>query len=129
MMASTYQLLLLDRLKGVGRLISHRYYVRVWNHVPHDPDDPIWRLELRLERVSEQISVNVLRNIPNPAQFDDWKMYQEYLKQAMIQAMKAPSTNMVTYLVRPSDIVARAAHIARSQDVADREWKFEDIFE
>ena len=75
------------------------------------------------------MSVNVLRNIPTPAQFDDWKMYQEYLKQAMIQAVKAPSTNLVIHLVRPSDVVARAAHVARSQDAVDTEWKFEEIFE
>ena len=128
MTASKYQLRLLNRLEGARRLILHRYYVRVWKHVSDDPDDPIWRLELRLERVREQISVDALQFIPTPAQFDDWKMYQGYLKKTTMQAMRGHSTNLVTHLVRPSDIAARAS-VARPKDVRETEWAFDEIFE
>ena len=133
-------------------LIKGRYYLREWVHLPHESGDPTWRLELKLERVSGQASVNFLRNIPTPSQMDRSKICKEYEKQAVKETIEAGSTSSArraeivaplaeiltdmahpppldTRLLHPTGIGADATDEADPKDVGDTELRFEELFE
>lgn len=59
--------------------------------------------------------MNALRNIPNPAQLDDWYMYKRYVQQKT--------------RIRKAQVVEQETGDAdRNADVANTEWNFDEVF-
>jgi hypothetical protein len=97
---------------------SARYYLKEWTHLPQDdPDVDIRGIELVLERVPGQISVNALRNIPTSSQLDDHALYESYVQR------NTPED--------PKRFVAsqKAADFGgRKTDVAEKGWIMKELY-
>ena len=71
------------------RIIESRYMVTHFALLPTpDPNLDVRRFELVLARIPGQKSIH---GIPNPAQLDEWHLYQKYVASQKSKAVKAYS--------------------------------------
>jgi hypothetical protein len=83
MMASKFLFFHLPHQTIAKLLTTQRYYLRTWGH-KFDTKTNHYRLELILERVSEQTSTNIFREIPGPSQMDDWYLYLSIIRRGIL---------------------------------------------
>ena len=67
---------------GPDYLTAHRYKIGPV-FFSHNVDKDMHRMELWLNRVGGQTSMELVKRVPKPCQLDDWYLYEEYEAEMM----------------------------------------------
>ena len=77
--------------RGVGGGLTDRYSTLRWKVLSYrqslDIDRDTYRLELTVEHVEDQRSMESIRTIPQPSQLDDWQLYERLESEKIRKSM------------------------------------------